>query len=239
MRASLVVGVVLMFLGLAIAGYRVASPGQSLAGAAVPLAEGAIRSLGYAGVAGLMALESAAVPIPSEVVVPLAGMSFGAPYGLAMVVLSSTLGNVVGSLALYAIGYLGGRPLAARYVRAVGGDERLLRSLEEEFRRRGAAYVLVGRVTPAVRSYISLPAGLAAMRILPFAAYTALGSLPWNAALAVLGYELGPLALRYAGALDLVGAAALVALGAYVLAAHWGRSPWRTGSGPSAGGSGS
>lgn len=209
-------GAALVALGLAIAAYRALGLGGPLTSLALRVGSEAIGRAGYGGLLGLMALESAAVPIPSEVVVPLAGLRYSTPLGLALVTLASTAGNVLGSMALYMIAARGGRPVLTRYGSAVGLSNELLRRAEELFAGRGGSVVLVGRVLPGVRSVISAPAGLFRMPMVRFIAFTVIGSLPWNAALAVAGARLGQLALSLPWS-DYAAAAVAVAMGLALL----------------------
>ncbi|HYX79409.1 MAG TPA: DedA family protein [Actinomycetota bacterium] len=146
----------------------------------------------------LMVLESACVPIPSEVTMLFGGALVSAPIlapdlrlSLWAVIAAGVAGNLVGSWLAYGVGYLGGRPLVDRFGRYL-----LLRPSELDrahgwFERHGPKAVLLGRLLPVVRTFISLPAGVARMRFARFTAYTMLGCLPWCAALALLGYALG------------------------------------------------
>jgi len=127
------------------------------------------------------------------------------------VTLASTVGNLAGSTALYYVGLLGGRPAAYRYASAVGLSQRKLSEAEALFARRGFLIVLIGRVTPALRSYISLPAGIFRMGLARFLMATFVGSLPWNAVLAVAGYLLGQVAVT-APWLDYLAASIAVGL---------------------------
>ncbi len=216
MRATAVLGVVLILIGLGVAAYRALGLGGSLTAYAVRVGSEAMGRVGLVGVMGLMTLESAAVPIPSEVVVPLAGARYGTPVGLAGVVLSSTVGNLIGSTALYYVGLLGGRAAVYRYAPLVGVRREELESAERLFLGRGPLIVLVGRVTPALRSIVSLPAGVFRMDRPRFLAYTAIGSLPWNAALAYLGHVLGAVAVQLPW-IDYVAASASAAIGALLV----------------------
>lgn len=139
-----------------------------------------------------MTLESAAIPIPSEIVVPYGG--FLAAQGhtaLWAVVLVATLANLVGSTIAYGVGRWGGRALVERYGRYVFMSTHHLDMAEEWFARRGEVTVFATRMMPAVRTFISVPAGVARMNYVRFAVYSFLGSLPWNLALAYLGYVFG------------------------------------------------
>jgi membrane protein DedA with SNARE-associated domain len=155
-----------------------------------------VESLGYWGVAALVALENLFPPIPSEVVLPLAG--FVAVEGDASVVgmvIAATVGSMVGAYALYgisaAIGPVRLRRFVVRYGKWFGLDEGDLDKSEEWFDRRASMAVLVCRCIPLMRSLISIPAGLRRMPLLPFSIYTLLGSLVWNVLLIGAGYLLG------------------------------------------------
>ncbi|HQT83771.1 MAG: alkaline phosphatase [Acidiphilium sp. 37-64-53] len=151
-----------------------------------------ISSLGYAGIAVLMALESACIPIPSEVILPFAGylVSTGR-FDLWLVAIVGALGCNIGSTIAYAFGYAGGRPLVERFGRYILLDRAELTRVEGFFARYGSVTVLVSRMLPVVRTYIALPAGMARMNFWKFQAYTFIGSLPWCLALAYVGFRLG------------------------------------------------
>ncbi|SIR54599.1 MULTISPECIES: DedA family protein [Acidiphilium] len=151
-----------------------------------------ISSLGYAGIAVLMALESACIPIPSEVILPFAGylVSTGR-FDLWLVAIVGALGCNIGSTIAYAVGYAGGRPLVERFGRYILLDQAELTRVEGFFARYGSVTVLVSRMLPVVRTYIALPAGMARMNFWKFQAYTFIGSLPWCLALAYVGFRLG------------------------------------------------
>ena len=178
--------------------------------------EHAIRSMGYAGITLLMAAENLFPPIPSELIMPLAGWT--AQQGglsFAGVVLAGTAGSVLGALALYGLGaWIGEARLKAWTGRH--GHWLLLRPEDlddaaEWFRRRGVLAVLIARVIPGVRSLISIPAGLCRMPLGPFLAMTAVGTAAWTALLAWLGVLLGR---NYAAVGEYLGPAASLILGA-------------------------
>lgn len=155
-----------------------------------------VESLGYWGVAALVALENLFPPIPSEVVLPLAGfVAVEGDASLVGMVIAATVGSMVGAYALYgiaaAIGPVRLRGLVDRYGKWAGLDETDLDKSEEWFDRRASAAVLVCRCVPLMRSLISIPAGLRRMPLVPFSVYTLLGSLIWNTALVGAGYLLG------------------------------------------------
>jgi Uncharacterized membrane-associated protein len=151
-----------------------------------------ISSLGYAGVAVLMALESACIPIPSEVILPFAGylVSTGR-FDLWIVAIVGAIGCNIGSTLAYAVGYAGGRPLVDRFGRYILLDQTELARVETFFARYGSLTVLISRMLPVIRTYIALPAGVARMNIWKFEIYTFVGSLPWCLALAYIGLRLG------------------------------------------------
>ncbi len=140
----------------------------------------------------LMTLESACIPIPSEVVMPYAGyLAFLHQITVWEAVLVATLANVVGGWIAYAIGIWGGRPFVLRYGKYILLNERHLQRAERWFAKRGEVTVLVGRLLPGLRTFISLPAGVARMPLGRFTLYSAVGSLPWNIVLTLAGFQLG------------------------------------------------
>ena len=151
-----------------------------------------ISGSGYLGVLLLMAIESACVPLPSEVIMPFAGylVSTGR-FNLVLAATAGALGCNLGSIVGYEIGKRGGRPLAERWGRYVLIGPGELDSADRFFARHGSAAVLIGRLLPVIRSFIAFPAGVARMRLLPFHVYTFIGSWPWCFALAWVGMVLG------------------------------------------------
>lgn len=151
-----------------------------------------IATLGYPGVTMLMALESACIPLPSEVIMPFAGylVSTGR-FNLMLVATVGAIGCNLGSEIAYAVGRRGGRPLIRRWGRYVLLDEHDLDLAERFFSRLGGPAVLVARMLPVVRTFIALPAGMAGMPRLRFHLYTFIGSWPWCFGLAYVGYALG------------------------------------------------
>jgi membrane protein DedA with SNARE-associated domain len=153
---------------------------------------GVIAAAGYPGVVVLMAMESACLPIPSEVVMPFAG--YLASIGRFNLWLAATCGAIgcnIGSAIAYEVGARGGRPFLERWGRylLIGRDE--LDRVDRIFARYGAISVLVGRLLPIIRTFIALPAGIARMNRWTFHLYTFVGSWPWCLALAWVGYQLG------------------------------------------------
>lgn len=150
----------------------------------------------YVAVFVLMLAESACIPVPSEVIMLLGGaLASGAVAGaspsLAGIVIAGVLGNVAGSYVAWAVGRYAGQAAARRWGRRVGIREREIDRVTAWFERHGSVAVLVGRLIPVVRTFISLPAGFAAMPPARFGVYTTLGCIPWTLGLAVAGYELG------------------------------------------------
>ena len=161
-----------------------------------------VLQYGYLAVFVLMVLESACLPVPSEVTMlfggALANGAFltslgheGHHLNFVVVALAGTAGNLVGSWIAWGVGYLGGRPLIERCGRYVFLRQDELDRAEVWFDRHGQLAVLVSRLLPVVRTFISLPAGIAEMRFARFSAYTVLGCLPWTFALTAVGYALG------------------------------------------------
>jgi len=153
---------------------------------------GTISSLGYLGIVGLMAIESACIPLPSEIIMPFSGfLVWEGRFNLWLTGLAGAVGCVVGSVAAYWIGYCGGRPLVHRYRRYLLISARDLQRADQWFERYGDSTVFFSRLLPVVRTFISLPAGIARMRFGRFCLYTFLGSFPWCLALSYFGYRLG------------------------------------------------
>jgi len=152
-----------------------------------------ISKLGYAGIVLLMAIESACIPLPSEVIMPFSGylVSTGR-FNLIWVAVAGAAGCNLGSLAAYYAGAWGGRPLAEKYGRLVLVTRHDLEMADRFFRRYGDWAVFIARLLPVVRTFIALPAGISRMNFLRFNIYTFLGSLPWCLVLAYIGYKLGP-----------------------------------------------
>lgn len=151
-----------------------------------------ISSSGYAGVILLMAIESACIPLPSEVIMPFAGfLVYRGEFELYQVALAGGLGCVVGSVPAYYLGLHGGRPLVQRYGKYVLLSQRDLDLAESWFTRWGDWAIFFSRLLPVVRTFISFPAGIARMNFARFVIYTFLGSFPWCLGLAYIGMKLG------------------------------------------------
>jgi membrane protein DedA with SNARE-associated domain len=153
---------------------------------------GVISALGYVGVAGLMAAESACTPLPSEIIMPFAGyLASTGRFSLVLVATAGALGCNLGSAVAYAVGAYGGRPAVLRWGRylLVGPEE--IAFADRFFQRFGGAAVFLARLLPLVRTFIALPAGVARMPVIRFHLYTFAGSWPWCFGLAYIGYVLG------------------------------------------------
>ena len=165
---------------------------MSLGSLVFDFALGLMRQLGYTGVFLLMVMESATLPVPSEVVLPLAGyLVYLRTFEFWTAVVAATLGSLVGTMVDYSIGFYLGRPAVLRYGRIVGFSERRLLTTEEWFRKRGKAIVLLARFVPLVRTLISFPAGIVKMDVKQFLAYSAIGIFVWDVALVYVGYVAG------------------------------------------------
>jgi membrane protein DedA with SNARE-associated domain len=147
---------------------------------------------GYLGIAALMAIESACIPLPSELIMPFSGylVSTGR-FNLLLVATAGAIGCNLGSTVAYAIGNYGGRALIERWGAYVLIDRGELARVDRFFARYGNIAVLIGRLLPVIRTFIALPAGVARMPRLKFQIYTFLGSWPWCYALAYIGFKLG------------------------------------------------
>jgi membrane protein DedA with SNARE-associated domain len=140
----------------------------------------------------LMALQSACVPIPSEVIMPFGGYKLA--HSIAQLVVLATVASIasnLGSIPAYWLGAAGGRPMVERYGRYILLNPRDLDLADRFFKRYGSIAVLIGRMLPIVRTFIAFPAGIAKMNQLRFHIYTFIGSWPWCFALAYIGMKLG------------------------------------------------
>jgi membrane protein DedA with SNARE-associated domain len=170
-----------------------------------------IEMIGYPGIFVLMMLESAGIPIPSEAVVTFAGfLASQGKMDFWLVVIYSSISNLVGSIIFYYIGYYLGRPFIENYGRYIWLDRRHLELAEEWFSKYGNIAVFIGRVMPAVRTYISFPAGLAKMPLLPFTILTIIGAFIWNFMLAYIGVILGENWYIIVDYLDIIGIIAII-----------------------------
>lgn len=155
-----------------------------------------IATYGYLAIFLLMLAESACIPVPSELIMTFGGaLAAGAVPGtglnLAGVIIAGTAGNVVGSYIAWAVGRYGGQPAIRRWGYRIHIRERDLENASRWFDRYGPRAVLLGRLIPVVRTFISLPAGIAGMDPLRFGIYTTIGCVPWTTALAVAGFVVG------------------------------------------------
>lgn len=167
----------------------------------IPFLNGLYGAVGYLGVSVAMAIESAMIPLPSELILPYAGFLIsdtsqlepltGSPWNFWIVVVVGTIGNTLGSLVAYAIGAYGGRPFLERYGRFLLIRPHEIELADRLFERRGAAIVFVGRLLPIVRTFISFPAGVARMPLGRFVVYSTAGALPWSILLVYAGTVLG------------------------------------------------
>jgi membrane protein DedA with SNARE-associated domain len=186
-----------------------------------------ISSLGYGGIVVLMAIESACIPLPSEIIMPFSGylVSTGR-FNLALVATAGALGCNLGSTVAYWVGAYGGRPLVERWGAWVMIGRRELAVADWFFARFGGVTVFIARLLPVVRTFIALPAGIARMNQARFQIYTFAGSWPWCFALAYVGAELGqrwntdPRLKAFMHRFDGVIVAAIVAAVAWYLWSH-------------------
>lgn len=151
-----------------------------------------ISMLGYGGIVLLMAIESACIPLPSEVIMPFSGyLVYTGQFNIWLVTVAGAFGCVVGSLVAYWVGMRGGRPLIEKYGRYILISRHDLDLADRWFARYGEVIVFVSRLLPAVRTFIAFPAGVARMNLKKFIIYTFAGSLPWCFGLAYAGQKLG------------------------------------------------
>jgi membrane protein DedA with SNARE-associated domain len=167
----------------------------------IPFLNSLYGAVGYVGVMVAMAIESAMIPLPSELILPYAGFLVSdhaqveplthGPWNYWIVVIVATLGNTIGSLIAYAIGAWGGRPFLERYGRYVLIRPHEIELAERFFLRYGAATAFFSRLLPIVRTFISFPAGVARMPLGKFIAYSTAGALLWSMLLVFAGVQLG------------------------------------------------
>ena len=151
-----------------------------------------ISTLGYSGVVLLMAIESACIPLPSEIIMPFSGylVSTG-ELNLWGVAVAGAVGCVLGSLVAYWVGMYGGRPFIEKYGRYILLSRHDLDIADRWFSKYGEIIVFVSRLLPAIRTFIAFPAGVARMNLPRFVIFTFAGSLPWCLGLAYVGQKLG------------------------------------------------
>ena len=151
-----------------------------------------ISATGYLGVALLMAIESACIPLPSEIIMPFSGyLVYTGRFQLVWVATAGAIGCNLGSAVAYWVGAYGGRPLVERFGRYILLSRQDLDRTTHFFLKYGSITVFVARLLPVVRTFIALPAGIARMPLWRFHIYTFLGSWPWCFALAYVGMRLG------------------------------------------------
>lgn len=151
-----------------------------------------ISALGYPGVVLLMGIESACIPLPSEIIMPFSGyLVYTGRFSLWAVSVAGAVGCVLGSLVAYWAGMYGGRPFIERYGRYVLISHHDLDLADRWFARRGELIVFASRLLPVIRTFIAFPAGVARMNLTRFIVYTFVGSLPWCLGLAYVGQKLG------------------------------------------------
>ena len=195
----------------------------------LPFLESLYERFGYIGVVIAMTIESCAIPLPSELILPFAGWSVSrgliepltsSPWSYWPAVLAGVLGNTLGSLASYALGAYGGRPLVERYGRYVLISAHDLELAERWFARFGEATVFFSRMLPIVRTFISVPAGIARMPLWRFTLFSVLGAVPWVMLLVWGGMQLGDHWLELKQSLKgldyLVAAAIVAAVGIFI-----------------------
>jgi membrane protein DedA with SNARE-associated domain len=153
----------------------------------------AIGNHGFPAVLGLMTLESACIPVPSEVIQLFAGYLVSLHrMSLFAAVSAGVLGNLIGSWIAWSVGYYGGRPFIERWGRYIHVTPARLERSERWFAQHGEVAVLIGRCVPVIRTFISLPAGVARMPFWRFSAFTLIGCVPWVLGLTLLGVQVGP-----------------------------------------------
>jgi len=184
-----------------------------------------ISHSGYPGIVALMAIESACIPLPSEIIMPFAGYLVSAGrFKLLWVGVAGALGCNVGSIVAYAVGAWGGRPLAEKYGHYVFVTHHDLNLADHWFTRYGDGAVFLARLLPVVRTFIALPAGIARMNFVRFNVFTFLGSLPWCLALAYAGVKLGErweILRQYFHRFDAVLVIVIVLGGAWFVWTRW------------------
>jgi len=184
-----------------------------------------ISGAGYGGIVLLMAIESACIPLPSEIIMPFSGyLVWQGRFSLFWVATAGALGCNLGSALAYVIGYYGGPPMVRKFGRLLWLTEHELEIAHSFFERWGNITVFVARLLPVVRTFIALPAGVARMPQLRFHLYTFLGSWPWCLGLAYLGMKAGEhwdYLRSYFHRFDAVIAAAIVIIAFLFIRSRW------------------
>lgn len=184
-----------------------------------------ISTFGYSGIVLTMAIESACIPLPSEIIMPFSGyLVTTGQFTMLGVTLAGAVGNVLGSIAAYYAGIWGGRPFVERYGPYILVSHRDLDMADRWFQKYGEAAVFFSRMLPVVRTFISLPAGIAQMNFPRFVLFTFLGALPWCYLLAYIGLKMGERwedLRQYFHQLDVVIGLLLVAMLVFFVWSHW------------------
>jgi membrane protein DedA with SNARE-associated domain len=193
-----------------------------------------ISTLGYAGIVITMAIESACIPLPSEIIMPFSGyLVTTGQFTMLGVTLAGAVGNVIGSIAAYYVGVRGGRPFVERYGPYILLSRRDLDTADRWFAKYGEAAVFFSRLLPVVRTFISRPAGIARMNFPRFVAFTFFGSIPWCYGLGYIGVAMGERwdqLKQYFHQFDIViGLGLALAIG-YFVWSHWPRRAATPGS---------
>ena len=201
----------------------------------IPFLNGLYGHVGYLGVALAMAIESAMIPLPSELILPYAGFLVSdpsqlepitnGPWSYWIVVIVATVGNTIGSVIGYAIGAWGGRPFLERWGRYLLIRPEEIEVAERFFARYGPATAFFSRLLPVVRTFISFPAGVARMPLGRFILYSTLGAIPWSILLVFAGQQLGANWVDIRHALQPFDTALALGLVALVVLVVW----WRLG----------
>jgi len=188
-----------------------------------------IAAYGLLAVFVLMVAESCGLPFPSEVIMPTSGLLAATGHmNLVAAIIAGTAANLVGSLIAYGLAARFGEPLLLGPGRYVGIRRHHLEIADAWFKRWGLAAVLIGRVLPVVRTYISFPAGLARVDLARFSILTFVGALPWVAALALVGYGLGKNYDRISGPVEKAAIVIALLVVLVVIVWYWrGREPRR------------
>lgn len=184
-----------------------------------------VSATGYSGIAILMAIESACIPLPSELIMPFAGyLVYEGSMNLWWAATAGAIGCNLGSLVAYELGRYGGRPLVEKYGSWILMGRRELDWADRFFQRWGQAAVFIGRLLPVIRTFIALPAGIARMPRAKFHIYTFLGSWPWCFGLAYIGMKLGEnwrSLGKYFHEFDIVIGLILLAGAVWFVWSHW------------------
>ena len=179
-----------------------------------------LDATGYAGAAGLMALESMIAPVPSEAVMPFVGFQVAdGKWNLWLAIAATSAGSMIGSLLSYWMGYYGGKSFVLKVGKYLLLKPRDLERTEQFFRRRaGAAIVFIARFVPVIRHFISISAGIGRMPLLPFTIVTLIGATMWNTSLLIVGMKLRDkwqVVQKYSHQIDIVIVAVILVAGAW------------------------